>query len=106
MPHSPEARYLKKKHGITPGEWWELYRAQGQACAICGEDRRRLFVDHHHDMGDAGLVRGSVRGLLCWVCNTALQAFRENVKALEQAARYLVDPPAWRLWANEKRETE
>lgn len=105
VPHSPEARYLKKTHGITTGEWWELYRAQGKACAICGNAERRLYVDHHHDLGDAGLVRGSVRGLVCWICNQGLQAFRENVRALREASVYLVDPPAWRLWPEEKRET-
>lgn len=104
-PHPPEKGYLLKKHGITHKEWWDLYHAQGEQCAICGQSRRMLYVDHHHLMGKAGLVRGSVRGLLCYICNTGLQAFRENVVALTQAAQYLRDPPAWDLWPFEKRET-
>jgi hypothetical protein len=105
-PHPPEKVYLLKKHGITPKEWWDLFKAQGDGCAICGLMGRKLYVDHHHLMGDAGLVRGSVRGLLCWICNSGIQAFRENAYGLKKAALYLENPPAWRLWPDERRETE
>jgi hypothetical protein len=106
VPRPPEKSYLLKRHGITQEEWRRLFEHQARMCAICGRSDRKLYVDHHHDMGKAGLVRGSVRGLLCWICNTGIQAFRENVQAMHNAAIYVVQPPAWKLWPDEKRDTE
>ncbi len=66
-PQCPEKNYLMKVHGLTREDWFDLLRASNSACAICRVEGRRLYTDHHHDLGDAGLRRGSVRGLLCWV---------------------------------------
>jgi hypothetical protein len=35
------------------------------------------------------LKRASVRGLLCWSCNTGLQKYRDKADVLEAAANYL-----------------
>jgi hypothetical protein len=106
IPHPPEKKYLTDKHGITQKEWWELWSTQNGGCAICGLRNRKLYVDHHHVMGDAGLLRGSTRGLLCFICNTGLQGLRENPVVLRKAADYLENPPAWELWPEEKRCTD
>ena len=50
---------------------------------ICGKDEK-LVVDHDHKTG-------KVRGLLCNHCNRGLGHFRDNVKFLEDAVKYLMD---------------
>lgn len=61
-------------------------REQRWRCAIC--DRRpypagsRLVVDHDH-------ATGTVRGLLCGPCNSALGLMGDKPERLFTAARYL-----------------
>jgi Recombination endonuclease VII len=102
----PEKSYLKKTHGMSHKDWWELWTRQGTGCAICGRVGRKLYVDHHHAIGEAGLLRGSVRGLLCWICNSAIAAFREEAEVMRIAADYIDRPPAWAIWPDEPRETD
>ncbi len=57
---------------------------QGGRCAICGDlpGCRRLAIDHEH-------AQPTVRGLLCFRCNTALGSFQDNPALLRAAAGYL-----------------
>lgn len=111
-PHPPEKAYLLRKYGLTTEEWWRLFAAQDRRCAICG-GAKRLHVDHDHRADPKKKtrrhllwsLRGSVRGLLCWPCNRALQGFRDRAEDMRAAAVYIDNPPAWRLWPDEKRET-
>lgn len=59
-----------------------LYR---ETCTICSE-QIGLVVDHDHSTG-------LIRGLLCTNCNTGLGMFKDNIKILEAAIKYLKDPP-------------
>ena len=70
---------LKKRYDITPQRYEELLQIQGGRCAICHRVPRtqRLHVDHSHRTG-------AVRGLLCLLCNRALEA---TVMAHERRAR-------------------
>lgn len=52
----------KARYGIDREEFERMARAQLGACAICGNDEKRLVVDHDH-------VTGVVRELLCDRCN-------------------------------------
>lgn len=52
----------KARYGIDREEYERMARAQLGACAICGNDEKRLVVDHDH-------VTGKVRELLCDPCN-------------------------------------
>lgn len=52
----------KARYRITREQYEEMARAQGNACAVCGNDEKRLVVDHEH-------VTGRVRKLLCDRCN-------------------------------------
>jgi hypothetical protein len=84
-----EARLLRL-YALGPGDYEAMLVIQGGRCAICREEPkpgRHLAVDHRH--GD-----GLTRGLLCWLCNKALQAFRDDVARLRAAAAYLEEPPA------------
>jgi hypothetical protein len=69
--------YVRKTYGLSEGEYWRLYEAQGRKCAFprcraTGKVKRRLAVDHDRDMAvnicgherDKG-CRACTRGLLC-----------------------------------------
>lgn len=69
-----------KLYGLTLTDYDRLLEAQGGACAICGHSPKpgtNLAVDHDHTLVTCvpkarrtpELLRSSVRGLLCWVCN-------------------------------------
>lgn len=76
---------LKRYYGLTPEAYDALFNAQGGVCAICGEPpgKRRLAVDHDHKTG-------LNRGLLCYVCNAALNKFEKYPDFGDRAIRYLV----------------
>jgi hypothetical protein len=83
-------RRLRARYGITLSEYNELLVAQGNKCAICGRKasdfKIPLSVDHSHE-------DGTVRGLLCFICN------REKLGSLtlpqvEAILAYLKNPPA------------
>lgn len=79
-----------KKYGLTPEEYQKLLIGQGGVCAICGQEEtatikgvvRRLAVDHDHQTDE-------VRGLLCYMCNSALGHFGDNPDLLRRALNYL-----------------
>lgn len=60
----------KARYGIDREEFEQRARAQGGACAICGNDEKRLVVDHNHSTG-------KVRDLLCDRCNRAVGVVEE-----------------------------
>jgi hypothetical protein len=84
----------KKKYkqlGFTPEDYDRVYAEQGGLCALCGstgENQRhsnqtsRLHVDHCHSTG-------KVRGLLCFLCNSALGKFKDSIPTLLAAVEYL-----------------
>jgi hypothetical protein len=66
-------------YDLTIEEFEAMLAAQGGVCAICagppGGRWNRLFVDHDHETG-------KVRGLLCHLCNAALERvdkYRTNI---------------------------
>jgi len=88
--HLPIAQFARHKRSKDGHNW------RCRACLVkqkfCGEpealvDRRTgqtkmLSVDHCHRTG-------TVRGLLCFVCNAALGQFKDDVKVLRRAVAYL-----------------
>lgn len=73
-------RRLWKLYGLTLADYDRLMERQGGACAICEappSPGKSLAVDHDHAIvakvkkahRTPGLMRTSVRGLLCWLCN-------------------------------------
>jgi len=88
---------------VTPSDYRLMYVAQKGRCWICREAKgihpddpkargaRRLGIDHNH-------TTGAVRGLLCTggdrTCNRIIGWLKDNPKAFQRAADYLVTPPA------------
>jgi hypothetical protein len=75
---------LKMRYGITYGDRNALIEAQGNKCAICknGPGMKGWHVDHCH-------TTGTVRGILCFKCNTGLGNFSDSVEFLANAIAYL-----------------
>ncbi|MDQ1374746.1 MAG: hypothetical protein QOJ09_2084 [Actinomycetota bacterium] len=81
--------HLKRKYGMTLGDYDRLLEQQGGGCAICGRPPREdmsLHVDHDHETG-------RVRGLLCFPCNNTLGDFEDDPTRLYAAADYLARDP-------------
>ncbi len=79
----------KSKHsyplyGILHSDKQAMYQAQAGKCSVCEEDFDidSLGIDHDHHSG-------IVRGLLCSRCNVGIGYFRDDVKILAGAIRYL-----------------
>lgn len=72
---------MKRRYGITPEDYESMLYRQGGCCAICGKEKP-LQIDHCHDTG-------TVRGLLCFDCNTGIGKLNDDPDLLERAAAYL-----------------
>src|SRR6266567_8999063 len=74
---------LKRRYGMTTGDYDALLARQGGVCAICKKkSKRRLVVDHCH-------LLNKVRGLLCHKCNLGLGMFDDDTDRLRAAIAYL-----------------
>lgn len=89
-------RYDMAKFNLTVDDYWNLFNSQSGRCAICkttepGSNRKRFCVDHDHACcsGRSTSCGKCVRGLLCFSCNVALGAVRDNRATLKAAIAYL-----------------
>lgn len=85
---NPEKRriYTRNSHirayGISPERYKEMLKEQGNRCAICKmENKRVMAIDHDHKTG-------KVRGFLCDPCNLSLGHI-EKQDFLEKAIKYI-----------------
>lgn len=77
---------LKRKYGLTPTEFEEMFEKQGRVCVLC------LTSDFSHKNGrcmDHDHTTKSLREILCNACNTALGLFKDNPEVLRRAAAYV-----------------
>lgn len=91
---------LIKTYGITLTEYDKILASQDGKCWICKREPTgaSLAVDHEHAKGEKKRspreIRERVRGLLCWICNSAIAKFHDNPELLRNAADYLERWPA------------
>ena len=83
-----ECRQIHRKFlRDAKNDYDQLFVRQNGSCAICGvtseETSRGLVIDHNHETM-------SVRGLLCFPCNSGLAFFKESSTTLAMAIEYLV----------------
>ncbi len=71
-------------YGVSPEEYYEMYKEQGGKCKICGCELEDEYLNIDHDS-----KTGEVRGLLCPNCNKGLGLFNEDINALKGAIKYL-----------------
>jgi hypothetical protein len=73
---------LKRKYGITLGQYTVLFEMQDGRCGLCGSSnpgfRDNFAVDHDHDAAD-------VRGLLCDQCNRDLGIYEKMLRVAGSA---------------------
>lgn len=67
---------------ITYEEYIDKYNTAKGCCEICGKQFDVLCVDHNHQTNE-------IRGLLCTLCNLAIENFDESVKNMNNAIKYL-----------------
>jgi Recombination endonuclease VII len=60
---SDRVGHQRRKYKLAPGEFEQMWRAQGRRCPACRRRKVRAVVDHHHGK------RPYVRVLLCGTCN-------------------------------------
>lgn len=83
-------RERKRRFGITPERYSEMFQSQNAVCAICQQPEtatrlgkvKALSVDHCHKTG-------AIRGLLCSDCNTGIGKLKDDPSVLQSAIRYL-----------------
>lgn len=81
---------LRAIYKITLKDYKSLLKKQNYKCAICSMTNSKskikygkpLEVDHSHKTN-------RIRGLLCSGCNSGLGRFKDNVKRLNNAIKYL-----------------
>lgn len=71
---------------MTPEAFDALLAEQGFLCPICLK-RPAVHVDHDH-------ATGTVRGILCELCNGGLGQFRDDPRTIESAIAYLEEHEA------------
>jgi hypothetical protein len=86
---------LKRKYSLTPDQFNDMVKAQGNACAICEEtfhDRSSIHVDHDHSCCPGNFTCGKcIRKLLCFNCNSALGLLKDDIARILRAAAYLME---------------
>ena len=80
-------RYMREwANKMRVGRRVTLLQAQGGKCAICGTTapgKQGWMLDHCHGTN-------AVRGVLCCNCNWGLGHFKDSIKVLDKARRYLL----------------
>jgi hypothetical protein len=84
---SSRAAHLRRKFGMSDGDYALMLAEQHGMCAVCNSTTSRakgkpFAVDHCHTTGE-------VRALLCYPCNTSLGLMRDDPERLRRAALYL-----------------
>jgi len=76
----------RHKYNLEPKQKQELIEKQHNSCAICGykfgQKIGDMKVDHDHKTG-------TVRGLLCDLCNRGLGYFKDSKDLFNNAIKYL-----------------
>jgi len=89
LKHRPhrKSQELERHYGITLSQFNRMLEEQHHACAICGALEpggkwKNFHVDHNHKTG-------TVRGLLCSNCNSAVGLLDGSINNFERAVLYL-----------------
>lgn len=83
----PSCKQCDRRHDeiVARADYWQVAESQGGVfCGICGnpQGRRRLQIDVDRSTW-------TVRGLLCFNCNSGLGKFHHDVALLNRARNYL-----------------
>ncbi len=76
--------HVCKTYKISRDVYSEMIERAGGVCEMCGEEPKRLVVDHDHDTDE-------VRGLICDRCNQFLGFIETKPLIASQAETYLAN---------------
>lgn len=93
---TPRAKRLLRVFLLTEEKWQIIFDFQKGLCGICKRPMMKPNTDHCH-------IFGTVRGLLCPMCNQALGKFRDDPILLAAALEFLTNPPATQALGYEHR---
>lgn len=84
-----------KKYGLSLDDWRALLARQGNVCAVCELEPKtgRFVVDHEHRYRWKKLKpevrKSTVRGLLCWWCNSRYVGRSITIQRARNVVAYL-----------------
>jgi hypothetical protein len=82
-PNIQHGFHIKWKYGLTREQFESMEAEQGYRCAIChAAFDERPCIDHDHETG-------TVRGLLCRMCNVGLGYIERTPEWVDEAKAYL-----------------
>lgn len=85
--------HRRQRYGIEPLQYRAKVDKQFNLCMICGKPPRKdkeLAIDHDHSCCPGEKSCGKcIRDLLCDSCNLGLGAFKDDLRLLENAVKYL-----------------
>lgn len=89
-----KASKLKHSYGLTLEQYYGMWEAQNNKCAICKKDliegKLGAHVDHDHTCCSGKTSCGKcIRGILCFDCNNGIERFKDNPALCREAALYL-----------------
>ena len=82
---------MKRLYGISLNQYKLMFEEQNGCCALCHQPETskaasgkilRLSVDHNHQTG-------SIRGLLCFVCNRGIGFIRDDIELAIRVLEYI-----------------
>ena len=77
--------HLAQRYGLTESTLNGLYDKANNVCQVCSSSKD-LCIDHNHKTG-------TVRGILCKCCNTALGMLNEDVVRIRKLIQYIEESP-------------
>lgn len=85
---------LKHKYGITLEEYYEMWEAQDNKCAICQkpltDGKMGAHVDHDHACCEGKRSCGEcIRGILCGACSIGIAKFNDSASLMYEASNYV-----------------
>ena len=83
-------RGVRRKYGLTPEKYQQLFADCNNQCTIC-KDPVSMYSYEEHKTGqvDHCHTTSKVRGILCGSCNTSLGGFKDDTNLLKAAILYL-----------------
>lgn len=86
-PEKQRKSNLKCKYGLSLEQFNHMFESQDGICGICKTPFGKLPINRPNT--DHCKKTGTIRGLLCMLCNTGIGSFYHNSDLLEKAKEYL-----------------
>lgn len=86
-PEEGRLRAIKAKYGLPIDDYLRMIEDTGSACPVCtstftSKGKHKRCVDHDH-------TSGTIRGIICMMCNFAIGQFDDDADNVERAIAYL-----------------